>query len=61
VEISSATRSLSLVTVPSNMPASLASASVLTRLPLWPRANMCSRTERYTGWALRQVDDPVVE
>ena len=36
---SSATRSLSLVTVPGNMPASSASASVFTRLPLWPSAN----------------------
>jgi hypothetical protein len=32
--MSSATRSLSLVTVPSNMPASAASFSVFTRLPL---------------------------
>ena len=44
--ISSATRSLSLVTVPSSMPASFTRASVLTRLPLWPSANMRSSTER---------------
>ncbi len=61
VASSSATRSLSLATVPANMPASSAKASVFTRLPLCPRANSAWPTSRYTGWALRQVLDPVVE
>ena len=58
---SSAMRSLSDVTVPGSIPAPSASAAVLTRLPLWPRANSSSPTDRYDGWALRQVLDPVVE
>ena len=58
---SSATRSLSEVTVPGSIPASVASCAVLTRLPLWPRANSKWSAPRYTGWALRQVLDPVVE
>jgi hypothetical protein len=58
---SSATRSVSEVTMPSSMPASAASLAVFTRLPLWPRANCSSPTDRYEGWALRHVLDPVVE
>ncbi len=54
-------RSVSEVTVPGSIPASAANASVLTRLPLWPRANSTWSTPRYTGWALRQVLEPVVE
>ena len=58
---SSATRSVSLLTVPGSIPASSASASVLVRLPLWPRAKPLSPVPRNTGWALRQVLEPVVE
>ncbi len=58
---SSATTSLSLVMAPGSMPASAARASVFTRLPLWPRAKVWAPTSRYTGWALRQLLDPVVE
>ena len=59
--IISATRSLSLVTMPGNIPASRARASVLTRLPLWPRANWPAGASRNTGWALRQLEVPDVE
>ncbi len=59
--MSSAIRSLSLVTTPGSIPASAANAAVLVRLPLWPRAKPCSPTERYTGWALCHVLEPVVE
>ncbi len=58
---SSATRSLSLVMAPGSMPTTSASASVLTRLPLWPSAKVWAPTSRYTGWALRQLLEPVVE
>ena len=44
---SSAIRSLSLVTVPGSMPISAARASVLVRLPLWPRA------KRHRSWRSR--------
>ncbi len=60
--------SLSLVAVPGSMPASAARASVLVRFPLWPRANSTGWARagfldvtRYTGWALCQVEVPVVE
>ncbi len=43
---SSATTSLSLVIAPGNIPASAASCSVLTRLPLWPRAKVWAPTSR---------------
>ncbi len=43
------------------MPASIASASVLVKLPLCPSAKPAGPTERYTGWALCQVLEPVVE
>ena len=36
---SSATRSLSDATVPGSIPAEAARSLVLTRLPLWPKAN----------------------
>ena len=42
---SSAIRSLSLVTVPGSMPISAARASVLVRLPLWPRAKRHRRAQ----------------
>ena len=46
--------------MPGSIPASSASASVLVRLPLWPSANSWEALSRYTGWALRQVLEPVV-
>ena len=55
-------RSLSPGNMPGNIPScSASSAAVLVRLPLWPSANPASPTERYTGCALRQVLEPVVE
>ena len=53
--------SLSDDSTPGSIPSSPASSSVLVRLPLCPSANPASPTERYTGCALRQVLDPVVE
>ncbi len=59
---SSASASLSLLTVPGSMHAFSARAAVLVRLPLWPRANWPpSGRLRCTGWALAHVEDPVVE
>ena len=50
--------------VPRNRtPRSLSSAcssTALMRLPLWARAT-CRRSERQTGWAFSQAEDPVVE
>ena len=60
-DMSSATTSLSLVTVPLRVPVWPASSAVLTRLPLWPRAKPASPTERKMGWALSHELEPVVE
>ena len=43
------------------MPATSASAAVLVRLPLWPRAKPARPTPRKTGWALIQSLEPAVE
>ena len=58
---SSATTSLSVAMDPGNMPTFSASAAVLVRLPLWPRAKPARPTGRYTGWAPAQSEAPCVE
>ncbi len=39
---------------------SACSSTALIRLPLWARAT-CLRSERQTGWAFSQAEEPVVE
>ena len=59
--MSSATTSLSLLTVPGRMPASTVRAAVLVRLPLWPSARPPDAVGRNVGWAFFQTLAPVVE
>ena len=59
---SSATRSLSLVTVPGSMPGLAGERLGVDEVAVVAERELaCSPTLRYTGWALRHVLEPVVE